>query len=105
MNSERDSDDTEQTRTQRSVVWVAGHVMELTGVGAPLVLAGTASPWWIGGSVVAAGLWAVNERRVRREIHQARHLEPGHGGTARQLPTAPPAAANASTTDRTGESA
>jgi hypothetical protein len=104
MTSERDPEDTGQTRTQRSVVWVAGHVVELTGVGVPLVLAGTASPWWIGGSVVAAGLWAVNKRRVRREIHQARHLEPGHPGT-RQLPTAPPAAATASTTDRTGESA
>ncbi|WP_157360698.1 hypothetical protein [Amycolatopsis thermoflava] len=51
------------TRTTRVVAWVGYHLLELSGVAVPTVLAVFVSPWFAVAAVLAAVLWAVHELR------------------------------------------
>lgn len=53
------------------VVWVRWHLVELAGVGAPLVLAVTVSWWFAVLAAGAAGAWAAQENR---QAHRHRRL-------------------------------
>lgn len=55
----------EPSRTDRAVSWVGWHLGELAGIGAPLVLAVTVSPWWAALSGVVAAGWIAHEVHTR----------------------------------------
>lgn len=76
-----------RTRTDIVIGWTAGHVAELTGVTAPLVVGAFTTAWVNLISAAVALWWAVHqfrEHRVRADI--ARHTLTA--SPTRQLPTA-----------------
>lgn len=80
------------------VQWLGWHLVELSAVAVPLVLAAVVSAWIALAAVVVAGAWSVHEVRVAR---RRRALS----GPARPSVTGPDAGAGAppATSDNTSE--
>lgn len=57
---------------ERAVEWVGWHLLELVGVAAPAVLAGTVSGWFGLVSAAVGGGWAAHELRSARHQRDIR---------------------------------
>src|SRR4051794_8687569 len=61
-----------RTRQEAAVAWTSAHVVELAGVGVPLIGGAVFTPWLDLISLAWAALWAANEIRLRRTTRAAR---------------------------------
>lgn len=82
-----------RTRQEAAVAWCGAHVIELAGVGVPLIGGVVLTPWLDLIAAALAGLWAANEIRLHRTTRVARQaavttspaprqLAPAHDSTA-----------------------
>lgn len=76
---------TESTgRADAAIRWVGWHLVELAGVGVPLVLAATNSTWWLMVAALSGSAWGAHEWRLARH-HTA--LLPGAQRSVTANPT------------------
>lgn len=80
------------------MAWCGTHVIELAGVGVPLVAGLVWTPWLDLIAGVLAGVWAANEIRLHRTTREARQAAVTTSPAPRQL-----APANDSTTPAPAE--
>ncbi|ALG05781.1 hypothetical protein [Kibdelosporangium phytohabitans] len=62
---------TRQLRATHAVAWVGWHVLELTAVGVPTVLAVTVDGWWAALAAVVGAGWAGHEIQLTRRHRSA----------------------------------
>jgi hypothetical protein len=60
-----------RTRQETAVAWCGAHVIELAGVGIPLIGGVVLTPWLELVAAALAGLWVANEIRLHRATRPA----------------------------------
>lgn len=91
-----------RTRTERAVVWAAGHFGEVVAVSVPCAVGGFTTVWLDLVSAAAAAVWAWHELRLRRRTRAVRAALAEAGPVPRQLTGAAAPAAAAGETESGG---